>query len=193
MKIKFIDYHGRRAGVFSVLSTDMLGKEGVFSSGGLPNVDGGSYQSESGLTIGRRYAEPFKKTIVDKEGLVKVIENTKVEPTNTQELSEMNLILPLHPHILECMQKAGLPTKNAIPLMKYLGIKNEWFDAPDYTIQRALAEQGITSKQENYEYVSAISGRTALEGSPNAFKLYAQDTIEITKALIKKLRREGLK
>jgi len=193
MKVKFIDYHGRRAGVFSIVATKILGRENIFSSGGLPHADNGSYQSESDLVVGRKYAEAFRETEIDEGGLVEVIENTLVSATNSGEVSNMDLVLPLHPHILECMQKEGSPTDKAIPLMRYLGAENEWFDAPDYTIQRALAEKGIKPRQDVYDYVSALTGRTAMEGSFEAFRLYAQDTIETTKKLIEKMRKDGLR
>lgn len=193
MKVKFIDYHGRRAGVFSAIATTMFGRENVFSSGGLPNADDGSYHPESRLVVGRKYAEPFRGTEIDYGRLVEVIENTLVGPTNSEEIGKMDLVLPLHPHILECMQKMGLPTNRASPLMRYLGIENEWFDAPDYTIQRALAEKGARPRQKVYNYVSALTGKIAKEGSSEAFRLYSQDTIETTKKLIEKLRREGLR
>jgi len=188
-KIKFIDYHGRRAGVFSAIAKKLSGREDVFSSGGLPSADGGAYKQESDLIVGRKYAEPFRGTEVD--GLVKIIENTRVGPVNVKDIENTDLVLPLHPHILECMGKARLPVDNAISLMKYLDVKNDWFDAPDYTIQRALADQKIIPVQEHYNYVSVLTGETALEGSPEAFRLYSQDTIETTKRLIEKLREGG--
>lgn len=191
MKVKFIDYHGRRAGVFATISNRLLDSkfehpQGIFSSGGLPQKHG-TYVAESDLIVGRKYAEPFIGTEIDLEGMIEAIQNTQVGPTNYEEIQKTDLVLPLHPHILECMRKANLLTDKTEPMLRFLGIKNEWFDAPDYTLQRALAEQGIKPKQETYLYVSPLTGRTAPENSSDAFKLYAQDTIGVARQVVERV------
>lgn len=190
-KIQFIDYHGRRAGVFSTISDEIIRptlEETMFYSGGLPEADGGAYKQESDQIVGKRYAEPFRGRL--DEGLVNRILNTAVGPTNPEQVGNMDLVFPLSPHILQRMNEDGLPIENAVPLLRYLGNCNEWIDAPDYTLQRALADAGKAEKRKEYRYVSPITNKTALESSEDAFGLYAEDTIEIVNRLREKLRAD---
>jgi hypothetical protein len=192
-KVRLIDYHGRRSGVIATIATDIAKREGLeaeFYSGGLPDGDGGNYKQESDRIVGSKYALPFKGT--EAGGLVELIENTEVGPVNQEEIKESDLVLTINPHIIEGMKKAGLDTEKAQPLMQYLGYQDWrlWIDAPDYVLERIMADIGKGPKKETYSYISVFNGQRAIENSQEAFALYSGDAIRAAKELVYKLKEK---
>jgi len=190
-KVRLVDYHGRRSGVIATIAKDIARREEIgveFYSGGLPQSDGGGYNQESDKIVGVRYALPFRDTEV--KGLAELIEKTEVGPISKEEIIESDLILTINPHIIEGMKKSDLDTQRTQPLMSYLGYKDWrlWMDAPDYVLERIMADIGKGPKMEIYCYKSVFTQQRATEGSKEAFAIYAQDAIHAAKELVAKLK-----